>query len=58
MNQNPTISKYFSTLPDPRRYNKRHKLIDIITISICAVICNADTFEHIAEFGQAKIDWC
>ena len=57
MNQKPTISKHFSNLSDPRRYNKRHKLIDIITISICAVICNADSFEHIAEYGRAKREW-
>ncbi|GAB6910182.1 putative H repeat-associated protein [Desulfosarcina cetonica] len=57
MNQRPSIPKYFTNLTDPRRYNRRHKLIDIITIAICAVICNADGFEHIAEFGQAKYDW-
>lgn len=51
------ISRYFGNLSDPRRDNKRHKLIDIITIAICAVICNADSFEHIAEFGQAKNEW-
>jgi hypothetical protein len=49
-----SISKHFFKLSDPRRDNKRHKLIDIITIAICGVICNADSFDHIAEFGQAK----
>lgn len=53
----PSISKHFSEIKDPRRDNRRHKLIDIMTISICAVICNADTFEHIVEFGKAKYDW-
>lgn len=52
-----SISRHFSNLSDPRRDNKRHKLIDIITIAICAVICNADSFEHIAEFGRAKHEW-
>lgn len=33
------IFKYFSEISEPRSSNKRHKLIDIITISICAVIC-------------------
>ena len=51
------ITRYFSNLSDPRRDNKRHKLIDIITIAICGVICNADSFEHIAEFGRAKYEW-
>ena len=55
--KNPSITNHFEGISDPRRDNKRHKLIDIITISICAVICNADSFEHIAEFGKAKHEW-
>ena len=39
-NQHPSIPKHSENLTDPRRENKRHKLIDIITIAICAVICN------------------
>jgi predicted transposase YbfD/YdcC len=56
-NKNRSISAYFDRLSDPRRDNKRHQLIDIITIAIYAVICNADSFEHIAEFGRAKYEW-
>jgi len=55
--QDPSIFKHFQGITDPRSDNKRHKLIDIITIAICAVICNADTFEDIAEFGKAKYKW-
>jgi len=55
--ESQSISKHFSNLSDPRRDNKRHNLIDIVTIAICAVICNADGFEHIAEFGLAKHEW-
>lgn len=51
------VAKHFGKLPDPRKDNKRHNLIDIITIAICGVICNADSFEHIAEFGRAKYEW-
>ncbi|MFC1885634.1 transposase family protein [Thermodesulfobacteriota bacterium] len=53
----PTISQYFKSVTDPRRENRRHKLIDIITISICAVICNADNYEQNYEFGIAKSKW-
>jgi predicted transposase YbfD/YdcC len=52
-----SILKHFSSLSDPRRDNSRHKLIDIIAIAICGVIANADSFEHIAEFGRAKYEW-
>jgi hypothetical protein len=54
---NPSIAKLFQGITDPRSDNKRHKPMDIITIAICAVICNADSFEDIAEFGKAKYEW-
>jgi len=54
----PRILDHFSEIEDPRiERNKLHKLIDIITIAICAVICNADTWEDIEEFGKAKEAW-
>ncbi len=52
-----TIQKHFGTLTDSRTANKRHLLIDIITISICAVICGASTYEQIVAFGKAKFKW-
>jgi predicted transposase YbfD/YdcC len=55
--KNHPIVRHFGNLADPRKDNKRHKLIDIITIAICGIICNADSFEHIAEFGRAKREW-
>jgi len=43
-----TIADHFSDLEDPRiERQKHHHLIDIITISICAVICGADTWVDI-----------
>ncbi len=39
-----TIEDHFSDMEDPRvEWSIQHKLIDIITIAICAVICGADT---------------
>ena len=46
--------EYFGDLEDPREDNKRHKLIDIIVVTICAVICGADKWEDIETFGKAK----
>lgn len=59
MSQNPatTIVESFAHLDDPRRYNKRHLLVDIINIAICAVICGADDWEAVEEFGKDKQDW-
>jgi len=48
----------FSSLEDPRvERHKRHKLIDIIVLSICAVVSGSDGWESIEEFGKNKLDW-
>jgi len=57
MDKGSSISDFFSDLTEPRDSNKRHKLIDIITIALCAVICGADTWEDIEEFGDTKKEW-
>lgn len=53
-----SISEHLSNLDDPRGgQGKRHKLIDIITITICGVICGADSWVDIELFGNSKQDW-
>ena len=53
-----SIVEHFSSLKDPRiERNKRHTLIDIIVLTVCAVVSGADGWEAIEEFGQAKLDW-
>ncbi|MBF0337787.1 MAG: transposase family protein [Nitrospirae bacterium] len=48
----------FSQLEDPRSGNaKLHKLIDVIVLVICAVICGADDFVSIASYGKSKEVW-
>jgi predicted transposase YbfD/YdcC len=51
------ITEYFSGLEDPRWHNRRHMLLDIVVIAICAVICGADSWEDIELFGEAKEEW-
>ena len=49
---------HFSKLEDPRLdRQKLHQLMDIIVIAICAVICGAETWVDIANFGQAREAW-
>jgi predicted transposase YbfD/YdcC len=57
--QNPavTIVEHFSELEDPRRYNRRHLLHDIVVIAICAAICGADDWVAVADFGRTKQSW-
>jgi DDE_Tnp_1-associated len=52
------LTHYFADLPDPRvDRTKKHLLGDILAITVCAVICGADTFEEVERFGRAKHDW-
>jgi predicted transposase YbfD/YdcC len=51
------IPRAFEQMPDPRRDNRRHKLIDILTIAVFAVICGADGWAAVAEYGRAKLIW-
>lgn len=56
--QHNTIKTYFDSLPDPRiDRQKRHKLLDIITITLCAVLSGAETWTDIEEFGETKKAW-
>lgn len=59
MQQTPAgaITEQFAKLDDPRRYNRRHLLLDVVIIAICAVICGADDWEAVEEFGHAKYEW-
>jgi len=52
-----SIINHFGNLTDPREDNKRHNLIDIIVITICAVIWSADKWENIEAYGTAKEKW-
>ena len=50
--------EYFEALEDPRIDRcKRHQLLDIITIAICAVICGADSWVYVEMFGKSKEEW-
>lgn len=53
------IIDFFSDITDFRSpfRNKRHELIDIIAIAICAVICGADSWEEVEEYAKVKVDW-
>lgn len=53
-----TITGAFADLTDPRlQRNRKHELIDILTIALCGVLCGSNTWEQIAVFGLAKKQW-
>jgi len=51
------IQDHFAELTDPRRRKVIYPLINVVVIAVCAVICGADDFVAIAEFGKKKRKW-
>jgi hypothetical protein len=52
------LETIFSQVEDPRvERTKRHRLRDIIILAICGVICGAEGWVEIEEFGKAKEAW-
>ena len=51
------IQDHFAPLTDPRRRKVVYPLINVVTIAICAVICGADDFVAIADYGRKKRKW-
>lgn len=52
------LLRFFDELEDPRMNRTRlHSLSDILFITLCAVLCGADSWTEVEEFGDAKLDW-
>lgn len=54
----PALLAQLDTLQDPR-VERTHcrKLIDILAIPICAVVCGAEGWDDFVAFGCVKHDW-
>ena len=49
---------HFHPVADPRvNRTKAHKLIDILAIAICSLLCGGETFNDMEIFGQARLPW-
>ena len=56
--QPPAIWTHFESLKDPRiERTRRHKLMDIVVISVLAVVCGADGWSDIVLFAQDREEW-
>lgn len=47
----------FASMPEPRHHNIRHKLLDILTIALFAVICGAEDWVAVAWYGRQREEW-
>ena len=51
----PVILTHFDDLTDPRmQRTKRHLLIDMVAIALCAAICGAEGWADVERFGKKK----
>lgn len=53
----PQVLRHFRAMTDPRRHNRVHRLTDILTIALFAVLAGAEGWADVAEYGRRKIDW-
>ena len=53
-----SIVKHFESLPDPRyERNRRHLLVDVMTLAVCGVIVGCSGPSAIERWAKAKKDW-
>lgn len=53
-----SLVDHFQELVDPRvERNKKHALLDIIVLTVSAVISGAETWEDIEDFGRYREEW-
>jgi len=53
-----SLVEHFKSITDPRvDRTKDHDLIDILVIAICGLLCAAESFNDMEDFGKAKEDW-
>jgi len=53
-----SLLQHFESLEDPRTaYLVEHRLLDIIALTICAVVCGAEGWEDIEAYGRSKHEW-
>jgi predicted transposase YbfD/YdcC len=53
-----SLLHHFADLTDPRSdHTKRHPLLDLIALTLCAVLSGAEGWTDVENYGHAKCDW-
>ena len=49
---------YFEDIEDPRvGANTRYSASEVLLVALCAIICGADSWRDLVDFGEIKIDF-
>ena len=59
-NYSSNFSRFFTSLPDPRRTNKGNYLYpleEIVFLVVSAVVSDAKSWEQLRVFAETKLDW-
>jgi predicted transposase YbfD/YdcC len=51
------LLRFFRSIDDPRAANACHRLEDILTIAILAVLCGSDSWTAVETWGRGNIEW-
>jgi hypothetical protein len=50
-----SFEEYFGDMPEPRVEGRcTHRLVEIIIVAICGVLCGANSWSEIEQYGRAK----
>jgi len=53
-----SLVAHFSVMKDPRmERTKLHSLTDVMVVALCGVLCGADSWVEVEEFGLSKESW-
>ena len=52
------IASYFESLSDPRHTrNRKHLLVDVIVVSVCAILCGCDGPTAMHRWAKERQEW-
>ena len=53
-----SIGSYFESLSDPRHLrNRKHRLVDIVVIAVCGMVCGCDGPTAIHRWASNRLEW-
>ena len=56
MTQPMSFLEHFAELPDPRSHiNRTYDLLDIVFLTVCAILSGAEGWKDIEKFGHKKL---